>query len=848
MNILNKLTLANLKKNRTRTLVTIIGVILSVAMVTAVTTSIVSLQDHMVKNTISSTGNWQVRFINVQKKEVDTIRQDEDVENTFTTKLFGYSPLKNEGKYENPFLAIEGYSKQAFKELPYTLSQGELPKDETEILLPINYQTTLKEPYKIGDIVTFKLGQESIIKDDETFEAVAADTYSTTEEQTYKVVGFIEWGIEKLYSEPSYFAATGLTDTQTAVTQYVALKNPKDVYTFSKKYEALTYQHNRSLLQSLGITGNDSFRKMTFYLGVILILLIGTGSVLLINNSFAISINERLKQFGVLASVGATKKQLRTSVLFEGTIIGSIGIPLGLFSGFFGLWVTFKLLEDKLNVFGNINPLTLQFSWQAIVLSILISILTIYISAYLPARKALKKSIISSIRQSEQIKLSGKKVRTPKFIQKLFGLEATIALKNFKRNKRAYRSTIASLFVSIVLFISTASFSMYLISGVNQSVELSEADVTYTSYGELNTETATELFERASKLPEVEAAAWQQTAHFTVDLSKQKLSKDYSDYLKSQDTNYKEDPASSSLVVQLIDKQTFKSYLKELGLSEADYFRSDNPKILAIQTINMYDSTARRMVNFDMFDSKEPLTVEMLRMTDTGTETTGKTLTLSTYAAHGPKLLSSSYSYGLTAILPEDQAALLPTAQNYDYFNFSFKAADSKLLVENLASLLQQMNLPVDRSLTDVASYQETDKNMVFIINVFSYGFIILMTLITIANVFNTISTSIQLRRRELAMLESVGMTEKSINKMMRFECLYYGFKSLLYGLPVAFAITYLIYTSVAVAIDQSFRLPTTSVLISILSVFLIVFITMLYSVHKLRKMNLIDSLRTETV
>lgn len=847
MNILNKLTLANLKKNKVRTMVTVIGVILSVAMVTAVTTSIVSLQDHMVKNTIASTGNWQVRFVDIPRKEADRIKQDEEVDNTFTTKKFGYSPLVNKSTHENHFLSIEGYSDQAFKELPFTLSQGELPKDETEILLPINYQTTLETPAKIGDIVTFKLGQDVIIKDDETYEAVAADSYPTTEEQTYQVVGFVEWGIEKIYSEPCYFAVTGLTDTQTAVTQYVALKNPKDVYSFSKKYDAMTYQHNRSLLQSLGITGNDSFREMTLYLGLILILLIGTGSVLLINNSFAISVNERLKQFGVLSSVGATKKQLRASVLFEGAIIGSIGIPLGLLSGFLGLWITFKLLEDKLDAFGGANALSLQFSWQTIAVSILISILTIYISAYLPARKALKRSIISSIRQSEQIKLSGKKVRTPKVIQKLFGLEATIALKNFKRNKKAYRSTIISLFVSIVLFISTASFSMYLTSGVTQSMDVSGADVIYTNYGEINQEQADELFERLSDISEAEEISMERTASFSVDLSKQKLSNRYLEYLKAENPDYKEQLANTFLPIRIIDDKTFKAYLKDQGLSEADYLRSNEPKILATQVINELSQKSRRMVHFDMLETKDPMTLELLRYGNETYEPVG-TLTLSTYVEQGPKLLTSSYSNGLTALLPKSLETLLPETENDDYFIFAFKTDDSKALVEQLTATLQQMNLAVDRGISDVASYQETDRNMLFIINVFSYGFIILMTLITIANVFNTISTSIQLRRRELAMLESVGMTEKSINKMMRFECLYYGFKSLLYGLPVAFAITYLIYTSVDLAIDQQFQLPVASIIISIFSVFLIVFITMLYSVHKLRKVNIIDSLRSETV
>ena len=85
----------------------------------------------------------------------------------------------------------------------------------------------------------------------------------------------------------------------------------------------------------------------------------------------------------------------------------------------------------------------------------------------------------------------------------------------------------------------------------------------------------------------------------------------------------------------------------------------------------------------------------------------------------------------------------------------------------------------------------ENDRNLVLIIKVFSYGFIVLISLIALANVFNTISTSIYLRRREFAMLKSVGMTRKGFRKMMNFECLLYGLKALAFGIPTSFAVTW---------------------------------------------------------
>ena len=152
------------------------------------------------------------------------------------------------------------------------------------------------------------------------------------------------------------------------------------------------------------------------------------------------------------------------------------------------------------------------------------------------------------------------------------------------------------------------------------------------------------------------------------------------------------------------------------------------------------------------------------------------------------------------------------------------------------------------KNLQNIAEQEESERNIVTIIRVFSYGFIVLISLIAAANVFNTISTNISLRRREFAMLKSVGMTQKGFNKMMNFECLLYGSRALLYGLPVSCGVTYLIYLAIMEGYEASFHLPWTAIGIAVLSVFLVVFITMMYSMSKIRKDNPIDALKNENL
>lgn len=125
-----------------------------------------------------------------------------------------------------------------------------------------------------------------------------------------------------------------------------------------------------------------------------------------------------------------------------------------------------------------------------------------------------------------------------------------------------------------------------------------------------------------------------------------------------------------------------------------------------------------------------------------------------------------------------------------------FEAENHKEVFEKLSLTLEENALAAD-TLFDVAASGENDRNLVMILNVFSYGFIILISLIAAVNVFHTISTNIGLRRREFAMLRSVGMTSRGLNRMMNYECLLYGCKSLLLGLPVSLFITWLIFQSV---------------------------------------------------
>ncbi|HRX43506.1 MAG TPA: ABC transporter permease, partial [Clostridia bacterium] len=137
---------------------------------------------------------------------------------------------------------------------------------------------------------------------------------------------------------------------------------------------------------------------------------------------------------------------------------------------------------------------------------------------------------------------------------------------------------------------------------------------------------------------------------------------------------------------------------------------------------------------------------------------------------------------------------------------------------------------------------------LVKVIRIFSYGFIILISLIATANVFNTISTNIRLRTREFAVLRSVGLDGRGLNRIMNFECIFYGIRSLIYGLPVAIGLSYLIYRAISNGWETSYMFPTTAVIIASGSVFAVVFLTMMYAMRKIKQTNTVEALRNENL
>ncbi|MDD3570756.1 MAG: ABC transporter permease, partial [Lachnospiraceae bacterium] len=659
--------------------------------------------------------------------------------------------------------------------------------------------------------------------------------------KTYIVVGICQRPSIEEYSAPGYTLIT--TENKSAadsLSVFVTLKNPYQVHSYVNDVsENNEYVLNDYVLRFMGLSEEKMITVLLYSICGILISLVMTGSVFLIYNSFNISMNERMQQFGILMSVGATEKQLRNSVLFEGLCIGIIGIPIGILVGIPSIKLVLALVAKNFaNAMYDNVPLTLVLSLPAVVSAAIVSMVTIFISAYIPAKKAVTTPVMECIRQTNDVKLEHRSIKTSNFAKRFYGLEEILALKNFKRNRRRYRSIILSLTLSVVLFVSSTSFGIYLNQfAENSSVVVEDYDICF--YTEDMEETKLfQLYDEMKTANGVIKSSYQALSTYSCVLKTSDLSSHFFDEfgdIIGYDAESK--TAEVLLDIQFVDDSEYKNLLERLGLSEEEYSGQDKKMIIT------------GILPDHWYTQEEPM--EFTLHSKTGEET--KTIR-ATFVRDYPDLLPNEpgdwHGYSLMLIVPykvKPQFDVLSATVKHTKFGMTFKSENPGQSTDEMQKIIDDADITAYYNLYNVYEILEQNRNISFIVNLFSAVFIAMISLIAVANVFNTISTSIKLRRRELAMLRSVGMSDKDFNKMMCFECILYGAKTMLWGLPLSLILSFIVYKGMIMGGGKfDFVFPWKSMLISIFSVLFIVFITMLYAISKIKKENIIDALRDD--
>lgn len=837
MNILNKYTLRTLKKNKSRTLVTVLGIILSLSMFTAVTSLVVSTQAFLINLEIADGGNWYSASVNCGYDRLRRLEKDERVEKVIPMETVGFRYWPWDGIYNS----ISRVDRDFYSEMSVHITSGRAPENDSELLVPDFFEHLVsigdKVTIETGDRIYEPTGDKLTVYD---FQSYDMEHLEITGEKEYTVVGYYTNNNYAYFTgNISLIFTAGQPDGTLPVTAYIRTFNPSEAPDVAARYSpdggAVT---NRSLLRYMGEGGtNSNYTKVLYGLGAVLMTIIAVASISLIYNAFSISVSERTKQFGLLSSIGATKKQLKNSVLFEAMVLCVAGIPLGILSGLAGVYVTLKLTADILGglvdyMFGSVAPVAfeMKISVGAIALAAAAGLVTVLISAYIPARKALKMSAIDAIRQSADIQISARKVKTGPLVSRLLGFEGMMAVKNFKRSKKRYRATVISLFISIVLFVSVYSFSQYLSRSVLRFMTPADYSLEYYySPAEEGTLTPSQLMDELEQLDGVQRRRMVYNYYTASQIQRRHM---YSEdlYRRGEMT---EDGVVVSTLLAFVDDENFARRLESQGIDPAPYLADG-------RTMGVTDN---RYMYYNTDDRKyyETTALKNLPVTIPSPSGTHSPFTVAAVVEILP-FGTTPQRNNILFVFPESSLENIVGER----FNptLVFDAPQHSQVKKDMAIKLEQLGF--SSYIYNMGQENEVLTAAVTIVNVFIYGFITLISLIAAANVFNTISTNIALRRREFAVMNSVGLTHRGLGKIMACECILYGAKALLPALPVSLAVSRIFRKVINIGYNVGYILPAGGMAVSGLCVFVIVAASMAYGTNKLKKRDVVSSLRSE--
>lgn len=934
MKITNKVTLRYMKLNKKRSIVTVIGVVLSAVLFTSVFTVGTSFLNLFRENAKVSYGDWHYMLQGISDEQLETVKNDSSTQSTSVINYVTLShDISDDDEEGNELFMMAEVDKELLNSEGFSLKEGRLPQNSSEVA--IDYELIKGLNIKVGDTIDEQYSNDVDVQFGySSYGASYGLDPEKAEHKKFKVVGTVN-------RTPNYYRSSFYTarDENSIIkgendTVFVKVNNINGSITstanrvadsidyFDIQYNTETEEYlkpdiifNDMLLLTYGVTVNLNAKISMSIILIFLVALVGIvmlGSVMLIHNSIAISVSEKLKTYGILASIGATKKQRRSSVLLEALVLGVIGIPLGVLAGIGASQILILIINPHIESifasyesFGGFHPLTLSVEWWALIIAIFFSALTILVSALTPARKASKISPISSIRQSTETKIEKKKIKTSKLTKKLFGIEGTIALKNLKRNKRRYRTTITSMAMSIVLFL-VVSYILNIISYESEGMlKNSEYILLYSG----QTDSTEKSLDQIRNMDHVEKAGASQSRSWLY-FSIKNTTKEFQD-AQPYDLYKSDDPALADftdITICSLDDKTLKEYADKVG---ADYNKlKDSSELSGIlyncQSLYMSDSTTDKdgydfsVENFNpvALDDGERLEVYEFNEKCTFEYDWDETGYYQSGYSEGSPLIKSTVGnikiekkttqqppYGLTygntifIVSTDTYSKLMENMDNNYIENFMTVNKDmDKARLDEAAKELMDENkenpeqseiyicapyehtesikeeiegkIPSVELWTDFSESFKTTQNIISIVNLLVYSFIIVLTLVCVANIFNTISTSMLLRRRELAALKSIGMTKKEFNRMIIYESIFYGLKSLLYGLPAsAVFITLLLCT--ANSSDTFFELlslfPWVHLVIAIVSVFVISLSATFYSLRMTKKFNIVETLKEDS-
>jgi putative ABC transport system permease protein len=561
--------------------------------------------------------------------------------------------------------------------------------------------------------------------------------------------------------------------------------------------------------------------------------------------------------------VGATSAQIRRIVLTEAGVIAAIGIPLGILGAIAGVAILAKLTQGIVSqlILDAEQGLPLVVSPLVIGLTVLFSTATILLSVWIPARRASQVSPIDAIRQSGELQ-EGKplNLRTSPLIRRVFGFEGELAIKSLQRDRKKYLTTLLSLMMSIILFVAFNALRLYTDTTTRLAVQAMDYDLQINlDYRQSH---ANQFADLVGQLPEVQRVSYDRCSHeqyipprtVITDPAYQALQELTSLELENLPSAVEGGTYAFVLKVCAVGPSEFAHYAAQLGLDLRQY--SDPSAPLGILLNHTTLRQGGKLYDFDLLNLKPGDTMTASKMSGWSAPQPGDEATPSLTWTVGAVTGETPLGFMGTGLVPElivsdavfdglsDRMEQLGPTNNG---HMTVKSDDPDAAVEAIERLYKS-TVGGNFSYYSMKEFNKSQTLQTIMTNLFFYGFLALITLIGVTNIVNTLDTNIKLRRREIAMLKSVGLTPGGFLRMLRYESLFYGLTALLYGLPIGIALSFLIYKQFGGVIYFAFSLPWWAIAACVLGILAIVFATMMVSGAMIRNDNIVDTLKEENL
>ena len=946
MRILRKLTLKYLKMNRTRTIVTIIGIVLSVALITVITGLSTSAWQSVVSTQIRMNGDYDFRLDGeFDTSDIEKLQANRSVRDVYALQMLGIAQNNMANTAQSPFIQLIYTEEKSLTACATRVAEGRFPQNENELLIAPGLVNGKEKTWKVGDTVTLSLGKRYFvgenasqqgIEGDEVFQGMPYwkenEEFRVEETKTYTIVGILENDgafldpyayhddYQCVYTSGSFTTVPTLFVrlTDEAEKNYIEvmaqilgvdaeyLKNgisgnlreaeAEELYgDLSKNSPHVTnFEINRSLLSIKGYysyDGRNDFMVALLIIGFVLLVVMAASSFI-IRNSFAISLTEKTKLYGMLASVGTTPRQISVSVFFEGAVLGLFGIPIGILLGIGGtaamLGVVNTLLKDMLSGM----ELIFWMPWFTYVLAAVLGAVTIFFSALNSAKMASRITPMEAIRNNREIKVSKRQqkkgYKTPKLIKKLFGIGGSIAWKNMKRSRRQYRTTVISIVVSVAIYMTAASFVNYTMAEMQAqpffriseyNMQLYLTDTTYTDDEEF------------AAIPEAEFEQQLQMLYTAGKLNRKRLTNALEGYfqctLKEEDfsddirrnmdyLNYfkTDDGYNIEVRYMVVDDDTFEELCRMNGKSVEECkdkgFISSKVKIhagsYAVTGVELellknpagkklsgiYHNTVDQEIE-GQFDEEGYPMYEFVTV-----EHNADVELIGTYPSNFVVAFDDSLGESARILVSKDwfknhkNNGLWDKPNSWNDMNLLVDAENPQQYFEELIEMQDQGKVPILSGVINYAKRVQDLRSTMLVVEIFIYGFIIVIALIGVTNIFNTITTNMKLRQKEFAILRSVGTTKREFNRMIHLECMLYTMKSLLIGIPLGLLGSSAVYALTNLGRPEEYRtdflFPWFEILLCLVIVLFLLLIIMRFSIAKVSKQNIIETIRNDNI